>query len=94
MARLRADDLDRLGSLLTALRGLDPLHERSPATFTRGRAPFLHFHSLTDGLVADVKVGDGWRRYTVERAADRRLVLRDVRRVLRGDTARLAGRPT
>jgi len=27
-------------------------------------------------------------------AADRRLVLRDVRRVLRGDTARLAGRPT
>ena len=94
MARLRADDLDRLAPLLNELRGVDGLRERSPATFTRGSAAFLHFHSLADGLVADLKVGDGWRRYAADRPAERRIVLRDVRRVLRGDTARLAGRPT
>ena len=94
MARLRAEDLDRLGPLLAELRGVDALAERSPATFTRGSAAFLHFHSLADGPVADLKVGDGWRRYAADRASDRRVVLRDVRRVLRGDTAGLAGRPT
>jgi hypothetical protein len=45
-------------------------------------------------LVADLKVGDGWRRYPADRAAERRVVLRDVRRVLRGDTSGLAGRPS
>jgi hypothetical protein len=94
MARLRADDVDRLDALLTELRALDALSERSPATFARGRAPFLHFHSRPEGLVADLKVGNGWRRYPAERAADRRIVLRDARRVLRGDVGRLAGRPT
>ena len=94
MARLRAEDLDRLGPLLAELRGVDALRERSTATFTRGSAAFLHFHSLADGLVADLKVDDGWRRYAADRAAERRVVLRDVRRVLRGDTTRLAGRRT
>ena len=56
MARLRAEDLDRLGPLLAELRGVDALRERSPATFTRGSAAFLHFHSLADGLAADLKV--------------------------------------
>src|SRR5271169_3960975 len=68
MARLRADDLDRLATLLAELRAVEGLSERSPATFTRGRAPFLHFHSLTEGLVADLKVGNGWRRYATGRA--------------------------
>jgi hypothetical protein len=94
MARLRADDLDRLAALLAELRAVEGLSERSPATFTRGRAPFLHFHSLAEGLVADLKVGNGWRRYPADGAADRRTVLRDARRVLRGDVGRLAGQPT
>jgi len=94
MVRLRADDLDRLAVLLTELRAVESLSERSAATFTRGRAPFLHFHSLPEGLVADLKVGNGWRRYPADRAGDRRIVLRDARRVLRGDVRRLAGRPT
>ncbi len=94
MARLRAETLDRLGPLLVELRGIDALRERSPGTFTRGSAAFLHFHSFADGLVADLKVGDGWRRYAADKASDRRVVLRDVRRVLRGETAGLAGRPT
>jgi len=94
MARLRAHDLDRLATLLAELRAVEALSERSPATFTRGRAPFLHFHSLQEGLVADLKVGNAWRRYPADRAGDRRVVLRDARRVLRGDVGRLAGRPT
>jgi hypothetical protein len=94
MARLRADDLDRLADLLGELRAVEALSERGPATFARGRAPFLHFHSLQEGLVADLKVGSGWRRYPADRAADRRIVLRDARRILRGDVSRLAGRPT
>jgi hypothetical protein len=94
MARLRADDLERLGPLLAELRRWPTLRERSPGTFTWRGGALLHFHSFTTGLVADVKAEGAWLRYPVGAAADRRTLLRDVRRVLRGDTAGLAGRPT
>lgn len=94
MARLPSRELERLDALLTELRALSELRERSPGTFTRGGAAFLHFHALTTGLVSDVKVSGHWRRYPAARAQDRRVLLRDVRRILRGQTEQLAGTPT
>ena len=94
MARLPAPALERLGPLLADLRGLPDLRERSPGTFTRRGGAFLHFHAFATGLVADVKADGTWLRYDVERAPGRRTLLRDVRRVLGGDTAHLAGGPT
>ncbi len=80
--------------MLADLRALPDLRERSPGTFTHRGGAFLHFHAFATGLAADVKADGTWRRYDVDRAAGRRTLLRDVRRVLRGDTADLAGDPT
>ena len=94
MARLRADALERLEPLLRQLRRVDALRERAPGTFTCRGAPLLHFHSLTTGLVADVKVDGRWQRYDLEAPAARRRLVIDVRRIVTGDTTTLAGRPT
>jgi len=94
MSRVPDEDLDRLDPLLTQLRSIRELHERRRGTFTRGSATFLHFHAFTSGMAADLKAGDRWLRYDVERVADRQVLLRDVRRVLRGQTGDLAGDPT
>ena len=94
MARLGADELARLAPVLRQLRAIDDLSERAPGTFTRRGAPLLHFHALTTGLVADVKADGRWLRYGLETGEARRILVRDVRRVARGDTAELAGRPT
>jgi hypothetical protein len=94
MRRVRDEDLDRLDTLLTRLRSIGELHERRRGTFTRGSAACLHFHAFSSGMAADLKAGGRWLRYDVERAADRRILLRDVRRVLRGQTGELAGEPT
>jgi len=94
MARSRASDLEQLASVLASLRAQDDLTECGPGRFTRGSAPFLHFHALAIGLVADVKVGDGWRRYELADAAGQRTLLRDVPRVLRGQRTGLGGHPS
>jgi hypothetical protein len=94
VARLGAGDLERLAPLLAELRRLPSLRERSPGTFTRGGGAFLHFHALSTGLVTDVKADGVWLRYDVDRAAGRRALLRDLRRIVRGDTADLAGHPS
>jgi hypothetical protein len=94
MSRVRDKDLDRLDSLLTQLRTIGQLHERRRGTFTRGSAAFLHFHAFSSGLAADLKADGRWLRYSVERSGDRRILLRDVRRVLRDQTGELVGEPT
>ena len=94
MARLPAPAVERLRPLLAELRGLPALHERSLGTFTCRGGAFLHFHAFASGLVADVKADGTWLRYDVERPAGRTILLRDVRRVLRGDTGHLAGHRT
>jgi hypothetical protein len=94
LARLPAPALERLGPLLDELRRLPSLRERSPGTFTYRAGAFLHFHAFATGLAADLKADGAWLRYDVERAAGRRTLLRDVRRVLQGDTGKLAGQRT
>ena len=94
MRRVRDADLDRLDSLLTQLRTIRELQERRRGTFTRGSVAFLHFQAFASGLAADLKADGRWLRYDVERSGDRRILLRDVRRVLRGQTREVAGEPT
>jgi hypothetical protein len=94
MARIRASDLEPAAAVLASLRSLDALTERGLGRFTLGSRSFLHFHALASGLVADVKVGDAWRRYEVADAAGRRTLIRDVPRVLAGERTGLGGRPT
>ncbi|HSO94632.1 MAG TPA: hypothetical protein VLV81_01180 [Acidimicrobiia bacterium] len=94
MSRVRDEDLDRLEPLLAQLRAIGPLHERRRGTFTRGSAAFLHFHGFTSGPAADLKADGCWLRYDVQRPAGRRILLRDVRRVLRDETGELTGQPT
>lgn len=51
--------LDRLGPLLTQIRALPGLKERSRGVFYwKGRA-FLHFHEDPGGLFADVRDAQG-----------------------------------
>lgn len=94
MGHARDTDLDRLDALLCDLRSIDDLHERRRGTFTHRSAPFLHFHAFTSGMAADLKADGQWYRYDVERVAGRRVLLRDVRRVLGGQTGELDGTPT
>jgi hypothetical protein len=94
LPRLFAPALEQLEPVLAELRALPDLRERSPGTFTCRGGAFLHFHALASGLAADVKADGAWLRYDVERSAGRRALLRDVRRVLRGDTRGLAGHRT
>jgi hypothetical protein len=94
MSRVGDEDLNRLDWLLTQLRTIGQLHERRRGTFTRGSGAFLHFHAFTSGLAADLKADGRWLRYGVERSGDQRILLRDVRRVLRDPTGALAGEPT
>jgi hypothetical protein len=94
VGRARDTDLDRVDALLRDLRSIGDLHERSRGTFTRRSAPFLHFHAFTSGMAADLKADGQWYRYDVERAAGRRVLLRDVRRVLSGQSGDLDGTPT
>jgi hypothetical protein len=91
MARLRDADASRCSDLLTRLRAIDALHERSPGVFYRKSLPFLHFHGTGDGLVSDLKVGPDWLRYPARTAAERRVIAADARRVLAGETTGLRG---
>jgi len=93
VARLDAARRPELTSLLQSLRALDGLSEPSPGRFTRGHAAFLHFHASATGVVADLKAGDHWRRYSVDDPAGRRTLVRDARRVLAGRRTDLGGRP-
>lgn len=51
--------LDRLEPLLTRLRALPGLEEKSRGVFYRGSKAFLHFHEDPTGLYADVRGADG-----------------------------------
>ena len=75
-----ADDLGELDELLTGLRAIDGLREKSPGTFYRRSRAFLHFHADPAGVYADVRfAGDDFERRPVHTRAERARLLRDVR---------------
>ena len=93
MRHARPDDLDRIESLLSSLRTIDALTEKSRGTFYRRSKAFLHFHEHEGDIVCDVRLAgpDFERRVVTSRAAQRSLVS-DVRRALAAAPARRGAR--
>ena len=83
MRHARGEDLDRVDGLLTRLRGIDGLKEKSRGTFYRGSKAFLHFHEDAGDIICDVRLdGVEFDRRTVTSAASQRALLKDVRRAV------------
>ena len=81
MRHATPETLDRLEPLLTQLRLVVGLRERTRGTFYLKSRAFLHFHEDPGGDFADLKQDGVWRRLGVSSAVDRRALLRAVRRL-------------
>lgn len=82
MRHARPAALDRLETLIAALREIDGLVEKSRGVFyTRGRA-FVHFHEDGEGLFADIHGDDDFDRFEVTAASAQHAFLREARRRL------------
>jgi hypothetical protein len=69
--------------LLTQLRAAMPgAVEKKPGTFYRKGQALLHFHEDPAGLFADLKRGKQWERFEVNTAAQKRVLLEQVRQML------------
>lgn len=77
MKHAGAPALDELEPLLSALRGLPGLKERSRGVFYRKSQAFLHFHEDPRGLFADIReaVGGDFERIEVTGAEGRARLL-------------------
>lgn len=75
MKHATAGALDQLDALLTDLRTIGRLREKTRGVFYfRGRA-FLHFHEDVSGLFADVRFGDRFDRWPVNTAIERKRLI-------------------
>ncbi len=74
--------LDVLEGLLTRLRGLGEMREKSRGVFYLRSKAFLHFHEDPTGLYADLREGEDFARYKVDSAADQHVLVESVRRRL------------
>lgn len=85
MRHARPVALDRLETLIAALREIDGLVEKSRGVFyKRGRA-FLHFHEDGEGLFADIRGDDDdFDRFEVTAPPAQRALLREARRKAQG----------
>ncbi|MGQ0831005.1 MAG: hypothetical protein ACT4OV_04945 [Microthrixaceae bacterium] len=85
MRHARSDALDELEPLLTQLRALPGLTERSRGVFYRGGTAFLHFHEDPSGHHADARLrGVEFERLRVQTRAEQRTLVARVRRSLSG----------
>ncbi|MBW4473272.1 MAG: hypothetical protein KME45_23290 [Stenomitos rutilans HA7619-LM2] len=57
--------LDKLTTLLTALRAIEGLKEKKRGIFYRKGQAFLHFHDDPTGLFADLRLSSDWERFPV-----------------------------
>lgn len=57
-------DLDTIEPLLGQLRKLEALNEKKRGKFYRGSKTFLHFHEHEGAMLADVKNGKVWERFS------------------------------
>jgi hypothetical protein len=74
-----AAGLDELDDVLSELRGVDGLKEKSRGVFYRGSRAFLHFHEDPSGLYADVRLDADFERMRVTTKAERKRLLSAVR---------------
>jgi hypothetical protein len=82
MRHARPEDLVPLAGLLTSLRALDGLTERSPGTFYRKSNAFLHFHADAAGMFADLKEHGEFVRYRATTKREQAALLRRATRAL------------
>ena len=76
--------LDQLDGVLTDLRRVDGLVEKTRGVFYRGSRAFLHFHEDPTGLYADVRLdGAEFERMRVSTKAARQRLLSRVRAAMR-----------
>ena len=84
MKHAGAQTLRSLEPLLTRLRGLPALVERTPGSFYRKSKAFLHFHEDAAGIFADVKLdGATFERLRVTTDDERRILYARVMESLR-----------
>ncbi len=90
MRHASADDLVPIEPLVSELRALPGLVERTPGCFYRRSKAFLHFHDDPSGLYADVRLvpEQDFVRLRVQTRAEQQSLLRKVRRVVEGDTSK------
>ena len=79
MRHVTAAGLDKLEDVLSELRGVDGLKEKSRGVFYRGSRAFLHFHEDPSGLYADVRLDADFERMRVTTKAERKRLLSVVR---------------
>ena len=79
MRHVTAAGLDVLDDVLSELRGVDGLTEKSRGVFYRGSRAFLHFHEDPSGLYADVRLDADFERMRVTTKAERKRLLSVVR---------------
>lgn len=83
MKHAGASTLVLLEPLLREVRGLAGLVERTPGSFCRHRAGFLHFHEDPAGIFCDVKLdAKTWSRFRVSTPPEQALWLAALRRCL------------
>jgi hypothetical protein len=94
MKHAGAHTLGLIESMLRELRALPGLSERTPGSFYRRGAAFLHFHEDAAGIFADVKLDlQQFERFRVSSAGEQARFLAAVRQCLAvADQSNLGGR--
>jgi hypothetical protein len=92
MAHAGPSTLARIAPLLEALRELRALREPRPGVFMLRSRPFLHFHDLPEGIVADVRFAHEFVRMPVGTRAEQADLLDRIDACLSTVEARDTGR--
>ncbi len=80
MRHATPDDLVPIEALLTDLRSVSGLVERTPGVFYRRSRAFLHFHADPSGLFADVRLqGEDFERIPIDSPTAQAALLGQVR---------------
>jgi len=82
MKHAGAAALDALEPVLTQIRALEGLKEKSRGAFYRKSKGFLHFHEDPAGMFADLKKGDDFVRMPVNTRAEIAALVRETKRAL------------
>jgi hypothetical protein len=74
--------LDKLEDLLSSVRAIDGLKEKSRGVFYRKSDAFLHFHEDAEGLFADLQADGSWQRFCVNTKEERLKLLARIKGAL------------
>jgi len=84
MRHAREPALADLEDVISALRAMPQLRERTHGVFYLRARSFTHFHEDPAGLFADLRDGDGFQRYPVDNRAQRQVFIAAERAILAG----------